>query len=782
MTTLVESGLIESVTVSNDIQNKGNPARIKWRTEQNWSLRHLFEHVTSGFPFAVGVYRNNARRGTEFISGQIIGLDFDDLTPVLAHELLSHEFVGRYAAFSYTTPSHTPELPRLRLIFALPVPIKSKQRYEISVSKLLTIFKPYNPDFACRDASRLFFGNTSPDSAYTIWFGRTLSESVFSSLTEHVSNIPSNQDEQLPRAFVEALERQLKFTGKKRGEFLECHCPIHPPDDTPSAAWHPDKHFLWCYHEGRHYLAKEVGIILNLHLRDFLISDINYRQSVSSEKPHTGEIMPLSLGESFPQLDTESIAAYAAHNEYGDAKFLIRLVEDRLTYDRSQNQWYWWRGHSWSKDTRGQTPELLYMPTGEQYARAAGEYAAQLATLEAELETHKDDQILITEVNRVRAVTKDLVARPRALRTHTRANNVLRIAGGLCALEGTEWDNDPMLLGVQNGVVNLRTGKLRCGQLDDYIRKAANVSYNPDAQASRWEQFILEIVDGDTSLSDFLQRLFGCFITGDVSEHVLPVCYGRGRNGKDTLMETIGYVMGDYAKAGTGELLIDVSTGGQATPHLFELQGRRLVWVTETSEGARLNVNQVKYLTGAGRINARPLYGNPVEFDATHHIILFTNHKPRVPSQNEDYAIWKRLLLIPLTLSFVDNPIASHERPRDAYLKQKLKNEGEGILNWLVKGCLQWQREGLNPPLSVIEATEEYARSEDVVGLFLEERCVFQPLAREQAQKLYNAFQDWARTNGYPEMGVRKFGERLTAQFPKERSSAGMVYVGVSLK
>lgn len=772
------------VTVSSDIRNKGNAAQIKWRTERNWQAHRLFEHVTNGFPFAVGVYRDNRRRGDYFISGQLIGLDFDKLTLESAHKLLAEEFVSLYAAFVYSTPSHTPEAPRLRLVFVLEEPLEGKERYEISVSKLLSMFGDYNPDPACRDAARLFFGSNSPDPAYTAWLGHALPLSLLESLPGQISESEASESEQLPQAFIEALERELLLTGKKHGEFLECHCPIHPPDRSPSAAWHPEKRFLWCYHEGTHYLAKDVGARLGIHLRDYLPTRAApIRQLARAEKRQIeGAIPPLSLTDDSPQFDADSIAEYALLNEYGDALLLLALVMRRLIYDHAQRNWYWWGGHFWIKDSRRKTPETLYMPTGEAYARAAGEFTTRQARLEAELETRKDDQALIADLNRIKAIAKELSSRPRALRTHTRSTNVLRIASGLSSLEGNEWDSDPMLLGVQNGVVDLRTGSLRSGRLEDYIRKAATVAYNPNARAPRWEQFILEIVDGNQDLACFLQRLLGYFITGLVSEHILPVCYGRGRNGKDTLMETIGYVMGDYAKAGTGELLIDTSTGGQATPHLFELQGRRLVWVTETSEGARLNVNQVKYLTGAGRISARPLYGNPIEFEATHHIILFTNHKPRVPSQSEDYAIWKRLLLIPLTLSFVDHPAAPHERPRDPYLKQKLINEGEGILAWLITGCQEWQKQGLNPPSSILQATEEYARSEDVVGLFLEDCCELHPQAKTQAQMLLEAYQKWAHVNGYPELGVRKFGERLTAQFSKERSSTGIVYVGVSLR
>jgi putative DNA primase/helicase len=786
---------LPSVTVAYNFKGKGNPAQLQWRLEQKWSINRLFQHVINGYAFAVGEYKGDktpTRRKGDFKRGWIIGLDFDDLTPEKALQLVSEAFVRDYAAFTYTTPSHTPNAPRLRIVFVLDRAIEGVAEYEKAVAKLLTLFAQYNPDTACKDAARLFFGNPSPDPAFTKCLENVLPVDEISSLPDEkpvaarfprIPNQSALDNGDLPREFIEAIERSIRFTGRKHAEFLECHCPIHPPDDTPSAAWHPEKHFLWCYHESQHYLAKDVGAQFGIELRDYLPNQEQPKRSYAlPELPEQSNTNPLRLDEPFPSLETEVIAGFAAHNEYGDAKLLMLLISKRIVYDRSQKAWYWWNGNWWIKDEKGKTPELLYKPVGEAYAVAAGETATHLAKLEAELEINKSKTELIAQITRIKAVAKDLASRPRALRTHARAYNVLQIASGLSSLVGNEWDSDPMLLGVKNGIVDLQTGEIRQGRQPEFIRKVAPVDYSPNAQAPRWIEFIDQIFDGNQALVSFIQRLLGYSITGITSDHILPVFYGRGRNGKDTLIETVGHVLGDYAYSGTSDLLIEQHQYGQATPHLYDLMGRRLVWVTETGEGARLNVNQVKYITGAGRITARPLYGGFVEFQATHHVILFTNHKPRVPSQNEDYAIWKRLLLIPLKLSFVDNPFATNERRRDPRLKQKLLQESPGILNWLVSGCLAWQEQGLNPPQTVLEATEEYARSEDIVAEFVEECCALHSEAREKASTLYEAYKEWAKRNGYPDIGGKRFGERLTAQFPKERAHYGMVYIGVQLR
>lgn len=767
-----------SLTVSFSCQNKGNPALIQWQTAHEWTIHRLYKHLAiEGYPIAVGVYKGDRRNKEAFLSGQVIGLDFDDLTPETAKELLEHPFVTQFTAFHYATASHNPEKPRLRLFFILDKAINKVDKFESAVRRLLYHFKMYLPDGACKDAARFFYGNNQPDFAYTQYLGNILSLEEIESLIDP-NNIPKMTSQiagELPLIFIEKLNAAIRFTGKQKGEFLECHCPIHPPDEEPSAHWHPEKHFLYCFHESREYLAKEVGTALGIAMYD---NDISRHTDLPTPTLNLYEsLAALSLNDDFPQFKLEIVMDFLEKNQYGDALLLMALVDGRILYDHSENIWYWWAGNWWEKDNLSKTPELLYAPLGELYTQKAIEATKFLGELE------KDENSSEKRKDELRGIIQSLEKRHKGLRTHGRARDVLKIALGLHGLDGAQWDRNPLLLGVQNGVIDLRTGELRRGKLGDYIRKLASVDYDPKAKAPRWKRFILEIFEGDIETANFIQRLFGYTITGLMNDHILPVFYGRGRNGKDTLVETIGNILGDYASAGTSDLLIEQSAfHGQAQPHIFNLMGKRLVWITETSEGSRLNVNQVKYLTGAGRLVARPLYGNPIEFESTHHIILFTNHKPRVPSANEDYAIWKRLLLIPLSLSFVDSPSAPNERSRDPQLKEKLMAESQGILNWLVEGCLAWQKEGLNPPESIRNATNDYARSEDIIGLFIEECCILNPHAETGAKELKDAFDYWANQSGYPIIGTRKFSERLQTDFEKKRNAKGVIYIGIALQ
>ena len=143
------------------------------------------------------------------------------------------------------------------------------------------------------------------------------------------------------------------------------------------------------------------------------------------------------------------------------------------------------------------------------------------------------------------------------------------------------------------------------------------------------------------------------------------------------------------------------------------------MWANETDEERKLSTSLVKWLVGGDTITARPLYGKEdITFRPTHTLFLLTNHKPQVDAN--DYALWKRLHLIPFTQSFVDRPSEPHEHLRDPDLIFRFTHiEAMGILAWAVKGCLSWQEHGLYLPETIKDTTREYAEEEDSLTPFL---------------------------------------------------------------
>jgi putative DNA primase/helicase len=329
--------------------------------------------------------------------------------------------------------------------------------------------------------------------------------------------------------------------------------------------------------------------------------------------------------------------------------------------------------------------------------------------------------------------------------------------------------------------LDLKTGDTRPGEPEDYIRKIAETLWQgAECPCPRFEQFLHEIFAGDREKIYFVQRLLGYSLVGLQIDHILPVfCGEEGRNGKTVLLNILRYVLGPYISPASEEILLSGKKNpGAATPFLVMLQGKRMVYITETNEGDRLNAGTVKQLTGGDEITARNLYGKPFFFWPSHTVFLITNHTPHANSDDE--ALWERVFLIEFTQRFIDEPTEPNEHKRDPYLIQELEKEASGILAWLVRGCMRWQNQGLLVPQCVKIATETYRQGEDSLGTFLEENCQegdFSVLASE----FYSSYKEWSTENGIKPMSSTAFGKRMSRKFEKKRENNKVVYLGIKL-
>ena len=211
-------------------------------------------------------------------------------------------------------------------------------------------------------------------------------------------------------------------------------------------------------------------------------------------------------------------------------------------------------------------------------------------------------------------------------------------------------DRDPFLLNVKNGTLDLRTGRLREHRREDLLTKIVPVSFDTNADCPSWRRFLGQVFAADSELIEYVQRLFGYGLTGDVREQILPIFWGRGANGKSTLINIILSMLGeDYAVKASRDLFMSRKSDSHPT-QLARLFGKRIIVCTESQEGGRLDEGLVKELTGGDRITARRMREDYWQFDPTHKPILVTNHKPEI--RGTDEGIRRRLRLVPFTVRF----------------------------------------------------------------------------------------------------------------------------------
>ncbi len=338
------------------------------------------------------------------------------------------------------------------------------------------------------------------------------------------------------------------------------------------------------------------------------------------------------------------------------------------------------------------------------------------------------------------------------------------------ATTAEQWDADPFALNTPGGTVDLRTGEMRPNRPEDYLTKRTAVT--PGKDCPTWHQFLARITKGDEDLIGFLRRVIGYSITGSTREHALFFGYGTGANGKSVFCNTIARIMADYHRTAPADVFMASRTDRHPT-ELAGLQGARFVTAMETEENRRWAESRIKALTGGDPIAARYMRQDFFDFTPTFKLFVAGNHKPRLRTVDE--AIRRRLHLIPFSVTI---PKAE----RDPDLPEKLKSEWPGVLAWAIEGAVEWYANGLQPPAVVTDATLEYLAGEDLIAVWIEDRCYQEHTARTLSSELFKSFKEWAEATGERASTQRAFSMALESHgFQKEKTREGRYFLGLKL-
>jgi putative DNA primase/helicase len=322
------------------------------------------------------------------------------------------------------------------------------------------------------------------------------------------------------------------------------------------------------------------------------------------------------------------------------------------------------------------------------------------------------------------------------------------------------WDSDETLLGVSNGVIDLRTGELLKGRPDLYITRRAPVAYTPGVRNIKWEQFLDFATGGDKELQDWLQRAAGYSLTGLRTHDVMFLVYGPPGSGKNTMVEALVKCMGtqQYAWPLDSSILAqgDGQSHGSDLYHWAELRGRRMVWVDELPDGERMKENSVKKLTGSSEISARSPGEKPFTFQSRAKLWVTTNHRPII---NDD-AMWRRIRPVPLN-KVPENP--------DPELKAYIFDpEGAlpAVLSWAVEGAIKLlgssARDSLGWCTAVSEAADVYRKNEDRIGIFMNEETKESEGATTPVKALYAVYRAWSEERGERPMTQIAFQRKIS--------------------
>jgi putative DNA primase/helicase len=276
-----------------------------------------------------------------------------------------------------------------------------------------------------------------------------------------------------------------------------------------------------------------------------------------------------------------------------------------------------------------------------------------------------------------------------------------------------QFDAAPGLFNTANCVIDLATGERMDHDPDLMLTLQSPFTYDPDAKCPRWERFISEVLP-DPETAHYLRKALYYSLTGRNDRKIIFFLLGHHDTGKSVLVETMLELAGAYGWMAATGLLRKNNSGSGPTNDVNDLKARRFVASVETNEGQVVDEALLKSISGGDRQTNRGLYQGNETWQPQCTLWVASNHELTITSNNA--SVYSRLQVIPFNVQFSPD---SEEHPLDPNLKEDLRMDLPGILNWILGAREAFQAEGLKQPQEVRAASEKYRLDQDHVAQFI---------------------------------------------------------------
>ena len=267
-------------------------------------------------------------------------------------------------------------------------------------------------------------------------------------------------------------------------------------------------------------------------------------------------------------------------SEMGMANLFGMLYNREARYCTEHKSWYTYHEGAWRKDEGA----ILVSEKIKDFVRLMILYCGEIT----------DDEL-----------RKAYTAFVNKMGDRRMRDRILKDATGELRISAVDFDANPYLINCLNGTYSLEDFSFREARWDDFLTMQTNFRHTirRDIRCKRWEKFIDEVTQGDKDKADFIQRALGYSMLGMSNEEGMFILHGKTtRNGKSTLLNTIEYMLGDYAKVAPVGMICrgDRQKDAEAaSPTLAGLKGKRFVTMSESNEYGKLDEEKIKQLTGA---------------------------------------------------------------------------------------------------------------------------------------------------------------------------------------
>ena len=426
-----------------------------------------------------------------------------------------------------------------------------------------------------------------------------------------------------------------------------------------------------------------------------------------------------------------------AQDDIGNGNRVVFWRGTDIRYDSERDKFFTWAGMKWVQARDGRVRNIVEDVHSKIVATEADFYS-NIAMPPSE----KDKKAPKT-------YRELFVTWAKSQRFARKIGDTINILKGREAIWCTpdDFDLNPYHFNVANGVVDLRTGELLPHDREFMCSSISNeVNFDPTATAPHWERF-LELVMPNREHRRYLQRLIGYTLIGEVRDQIFVVHIGSGGNGKGVVLDTVSFILGEYATTGQRESFVRKSNSNRIPADIASMEGKRIVVVDELNDNQKLDEALLKDITGGGIIKAEAKNVNPWEYTPKFTLHFRTNHMPDLPS---DKSIVRRFRPVkwgvePTSEQWDSFSSPHHSTPFNFLTKQ----EASGILNWILEGTKDYLSKGLQVPEDLQVDALAMLQENDPFLIFMAENLVKNEGASLDGAKLYSTFSDWYKKHGF---------------------------------
>ena len=345
-------------------------------------------------------------------------------------------------------------------------------------------------------------------------------------------------------------------------------------------------------------------------------------------------------GDEYPEKTLKELNVYAQKGQRGCAELLLKRYKDETLYNHVTKEWLKYDNGVWIKDSikkiTWRSQEFLL----EVFSKSAQlSFGIEYRFRQNAFHDSEDNSDINKEIRKYKKFTANFNKAKRSIGQKKIIEDVLLHLETEkdIGTTTTDFDQHPLLINLQNGYYDLEQDQFYDSDPKKRFLCQFRTNFIPEAKPEKWIKFLETIFEGDQERIEYIQKLVGISLTGKADFQAVIFCFGDGRNGKSTFIETLRRLFGDYFVKITRETLLSSGkyTSNSKDYDLADLSGKRMVVGDELSKDRSFNESLVKNLTGGDELRARHSRENYINFSPIHTLWMFGNHKPRITGTDE---------------------------------------------------------------------------------------------------------------------------------------------------